>query len=239
MHDRIKSYLKLLAVVLLLCITANSGVYGCMKKENDTRAEQMLAYAVQKYGRDFNVKSFRSAKDDTYTDILTLDDGEYIFNVYQRGEGEMTDNYSVCVASKKSADYLRHLCNGECDIFAHFIFSEPGEVTLSLVLNNDAPTLLKKLSLTKLIVVTLVRGEISEHSEELFGIYKQAMSLEPKYIDFEMLQVEDITSELSDALNGISVFYDDDWNRFPEVRSTLSVTDTNIVSAHELTKGGR
>lgn len=209
-----------------------------MKNQNEeVKVENMKSYASNKYGREFTVENFQAAKDETYTNILTLSDGDYIFNVYQSGSSEASDDYPLAVANKKLTGYLKDKTNCGYDMFANFMFANGNNMTLDYAKNSEVAEFIVDYSLLKVVIVIVVDKNISDCSEELFGIYKEVMTFNPKYIDFEVIQANSISSNLSDMLNNLPAFYDSDWNKHSEVVSRLSVTETNIDSSDELIKG--
>lgn len=225
---------------IVLCIIIVFGVCGCMQNQNEeVKVETLKDYAVNKYGRGFTVVNFQAAKDETYTNILTLSDGECIFNVYQSGDAEASDDYPGAVLNRKLIGELTEKINCGYDIFANFIFANGNNMTLEYTKESAVSTILSDYSLLKIVVVVVVNENISECSEELFAVYQAAMDFNPKYIDFEIIQVNHIGSELGDMLANLPGFYDSDWERYSEVIAHLSVTNTNIGSADELVGGNQ
>lgn len=224
-----KKYVFLLLTVLIL------GMFGCMMNQDiESTAESMKKYADDKYGDEFKIQYFQAAKDKTYTNILTLSDGEHLFNVYQSGDAEISDDFPQVVISQKMVNYLKLNLNSGYDIFAYFMFADGNKATLDYAVSSDVQTILKDNSLLKIIIVVKVNEEISLCSDELFDIYNEAIAFKPKYIDFEVIQVDNISFDLEKMLNNIPVLYDSDWNKYHEIKSHISVTDTNIGSPEEL-----
>lgn len=225
---------------IVLCIIIVFGVCGCMQNQNEeVKVETLKDYAVNKYGRGFTVVNFQAAKDETYTNILTLSDGECIFNVYQSGDAEASDDYPMAVLNKKLVGDLKAKINCGYDIFANFMFANGNNMTLEYAKESAASTILADYSLLKIVVVVVVNENISECSDELFCVYNAVMAFNPKYIDFEVIQANSVSSDLEDMLNNLPAFYDSDWEKHSEVIDHLSVTDTDIGSPDELIKGSK
>ena len=211
-----------------------------MKNQNEeVKVENMKSYASNKYGREFTVENFQAAKDETYTNILTLNDGEYIFNVYQSGSEEASDDYSQAIVNKKLVNYLKTNTNPSFEMFTNFMFANGHNMTLEYAKDSDVSTILGDYSLLKIVLVVKVDGNISDYSDDLFNIYTEAMALTPKYIDFEVIQADVMSSNLNDMLNNLPAFYDNAWDKYSEIKAHISVTDTNINSTAELIKGGK
>ncbi len=223
-------------VFLLFTIVLIMGVCGCMKNQNEeVKVENMKSYASNKYGREFTVENFQAAKDETYTNILTLSDGNYLFNVYQSGTSEASDDYPLAIINRK---FSNQLTNGnDFNVYANFMFANGSNISLDYAQSSSIETLTTDYSLLKVVVVVVVEHSISDSADALFDIYKDVMSFNPKYIDFEVIQVNSVSSNLSDMLNNLPAFYDNDWKKHSEIISYLSVTETDVNSSEELIKG--
>lgn len=209
-----------------------------MQNQNEEeKVENMKSYASNKYDREFTVHGFQAARDETYTNILTLSDGYHIFNVYQSGDSEASDDYPLAIVNKKLTEVLKENTNCGHDVFANFIFANGDNITLDYAKNSKASTIVAEYPLLKVVVVVAVDKNISDCSQNLFSVYKEVMAFDPKYIDFEVVQVNKISSSLGCMLKNLPAFYDSNWEKYPEVISHLSITDTNIKTADELVKG--
>ena len=229
---------KLIALVLVLMLI--TGVCGCMKKQdNDVKMENMKSYACDKYGREFVIEGFCEAKDESYTNILMLNDGDCVFNVYQSGKTAPSDDYPKVVVNKKFVDDLKNNADFDHDIYANFIFANGNQMTLEYAKEKEVAEILDEHSLLKVVVVVVVNESISGCAEDLFGIYKEIMAFSPKYIDFEVIQVNSVGSDLNDMLHNLPALYDSAWEKHSEVIAHLSVTDVNISSSNELIKGSK
>lgn len=223
-------------IFLLVFIVLITGVCGCMKNQNEeVKVENMKSYASNKYGREFTVEDFQAAKDETYTNILTLSDGDYIFNVYQSGTSEASDDYPLAVINEKFSVQLN---NGkDFDVYVNLLFANGSNITLDYAQNSSIDTITEDYSLVKVVAVIVVNQGISDCADDLFELYREIMAFDPKYIDFEVIQANIVSSNLSEMLKNLPAFYDNDWKKHSEIVSYLSVTETDINSSDELIKG--
>ena len=231
--------IKLISVLLSTLIML-LGVCGCMENQNDKLLmENMRRYAENKYGSDFQIKKFQEAKDETYTNILTLSDGTNIFNVYQRGDSEMFDDYAKAVVNKKYADLLRRNIGDGFNVYVNLMFINGNNITLEYAKEHEISAIFNDYSLLKIVAVVVLNENIEDVSEKVFSVYQSIMVSEPKYIDFEVIQVNSMGEDLNDMLENLPAFYDNDWKKYSEVIDHLSVSDTNIASSDELLNGGK
>ncbi len=232
-------YMKRLrkALLVFVIVIAVTGLCGCMNKENEeVTAENLKRYATDKYGKDFAVENFQAAKDETYTNILTLSDGEYLFNVYQSAGSEVSDDYPQVIVNQKIRDLLLSKCGSAFEIYGNFILSDGNNMTLDYAIENDVSAVLKDHALVKAVVVIKTDKELAALQEELYRIYRETLELSPKYIDFEVIKVGSASTDLKDMLLNLPAFYDGTWSKYPEIESYVSITETDILSASELLK---
>ncbi|MGN0374813.1 MAG: hypothetical protein ACI4EN_04875 [Butyrivibrio sp.] len=228
---------KKLFVVLLILVV---GACGCMNNQKkEVKMENMKSYATNKYGSDFTIENFQAAKDATYTNILTLTDGEYTFNVYQRDNGEASDDFLQAVVNKKIIEYLNKRVECEFELYGNFLFAEGGGMSLEYAKCTDVSEMLNDYSLLKAILIVKTTDDISGQEEVLYNIYKETIALNPKYIDFEVIQADNVSTKLEDMLINLPGFYENTWSKFSEINAYLSITDTDISSASELIEGGK
>lgn len=208
-----------------------------MSNQNaETKAEQLRIYACRKYDREFTVVSFQAAKDETYTNILTLSDGLCNFNVYCRGNNAPSDDYPQAIVNRKFTDSFQ--AGNDCNIYANLIFADGRSMTAEYAASNDIDTICSDYSLLKIVLVVRLEDHLSSQSEELFQIYRTAMERNPKYIDFEVIEAKSVGAELEEMLNNLAGRYDNEWSKFPEIVATRSITDTDITSPDELVGRG-
>ena len=225
-------------ILLLVLIVLITGVCGCMNKQNEeVKVENMRSYATNKYGKEFTVENFQDAKDESYTNILTLSDGEYIFNVYQSAGSEASDDFAQVVVNKKFADSIATKSGSDLAVYVNYMFADGSKMSLDYAKQSDISTILNDYSLVKVVVVVATDKDFEECKEELYGVYREVISAFPKYIDFEAIKVASASTDLKDMLSNLPAFYDNAWDKFTEIDSYLSATDTGISSASELVKG--
>lgn len=206
-------------------------------QSEEEKIESMKSYASSKYGREFTVETFQAAKDATYTNILSLSDGEHIFNVYQSEGYDASDDYPNAVINKKFVDQFKSKINCENNVSAYFMFANENTITMDYATDADVSNVVDDYTLLKIIVVVVVDERISDCAEELFQIYREVLAYGPKYIDFEVIQAENIGSDLGVMLKNLPGFYDNDWDKHSEVIASLGVTNKDVSSAEELIKG--
>lgn len=203
-------------------------------QKQEQKMTEMLHAVSEKYGRKFTVVSFRAALDETYSNVLTVTDGEYVFNVYQSAQFEMADDYQKAVVSKRFTDSLQQNQHTALEVYGNFLFAQADDMSLEYAMNSDIERILTDYKLLKAVIIVKGAGNIEMMKDDLYSIYKETISLGPKYIDFEVIQVERTGEKLENMLQNLPVLYDNDWEQHPEIKAYVHVTDTNIVSASEL-----
>lgn len=206
-----------------------------VKYENDYKSE-MLGYAENKYSKEFSITNFTEAKDETYTNILSLSDGEVVFNVYKQGDDEITDDYPQSVMNKKIADNIKNDSGVNYKIYVNGLFMHAPDMTLKYARSESLSDVLNDYDILKIILIVKV-DDISACKDDLFSLYKAAINIEPKYIDFEVIQTDTMGSELEEMLNNLPGYYDNSWEKYSEIEKYLSITETNISSPEELVEG--
>lgn len=219
---------------LVFVITA-AGACGCMKQDaEEITAENMKRYASHKYGTDFVTVSFQAARDETYTNILTLSDGVYRFNVYQNAGGQASDDYPQVIVNQKISDLLQSPWGSALELSGNFLLSDGNNITLEYAVQTDVSDILKEHELIKAIVVVKTDQAIASLSQALYRIYQETLALSPKYIDFEVIQVAAASAELENMLLNLPAFYDSQWSKHPEIEAHIRITETDILSPSEL-----
>ena len=223
---------------VLFVLTFMFSLVGCASNErkNNTKIEEMRRHVEEKYNKKFTVEYFHGAFDSTYQNILTLSDGEHILNVYKYDDEEqITDDYPHNIADKKLTDHLKDnttLTSG--DIYAKIMLSRDVLRDYDFVLQSDIETLAAKDDVFKILTIVRVDGDIEEHKEELFNIYKNVLSLNAKYVEFSIISCDNMGAQLEKALMNMEAYYDNDWYRYSEIDAYALITDKNISSADEL-----
>ncbi len=226
-------------LLALMLIGTAAGVCGCAKQESaQERMHSMQSYAAEKYETDFAVEDFQAAKDETYTDILTLSDGEHRFHVYQDPGGEPSDDYPQVVINTKICSWLQSQCGTDFELYGNFILADAADLTLDEAMHKDTAAFLKQHDFMKAIVIVKTEQDIAALSQELYRVYQETIGLTPQYIDFEVIQAGRIGAELEKMLLNLPALYDSEWSRHPEIEAYIRVTQTDISSAAELMEKG-
>lgn len=226
------------ACTLLFVLTFMFSLVGCTSNERrrNAKIEEMKRYVEDKYDKEFTVEYFHGAFDSTYQNILTLSDGERIFNVYNYDDEEqITDDYPHNIANKKLTDHLKNnttFTSG--DIYAKIMLSGDVLRDYDFVLQSDIETLAAKDEVFKILAIVRVDGDIEEHKEELFNIYKNVLNLNTKYVEFSIISCDNMSEQLEKLLTNMEAYYGNDWYRYPEINAYTQIADKNISSADEL-----
>lgn len=231
--------MKIKRTCTLLCVlTFMFSLAGCTSNEqkNNAKIDEMKRHVEEKYDKDFTVEYFHGAFDSTYENILTLSDGEHIFNVYKYDDEEqITDDYPHNIANKKLVDYLKNnttLTSG--DIYASIMLSGDVLRDYEFVLQSDIETLAAKDEVFKILTIVRVDEDIETHKEELFNIYKNVLSLNTKYVEFSVISCDNMGAQLEKSLTNMEAYYGNDWHRYSEIDAYATITDKNISSADEM-----
>lgn len=213
-----------------------------MNVENQEGVEYSMLNAVnKKYGKDFSVEYFQAAKDATYSNILTLSGDGYIFNAYQNGDDQdVSDDLIQAVVNKKVTDYVLNkvgsITSGVA-LYANFMFSGLDNYSYDEARNLDVQELINTKPLMKVVAVVSSSNSFTECKDMLFRIYESILSLDSKYIDFEIIQVEENNDALNKMLNNLMGYYDSDWSKYKTVIDAVAVTDKTISSPDDLVRG--
>lgn len=208
-----------------------------MKKENqEKKMEELRTYASNKYNCDFTITDFQMAKDNTYTNILSLTDGNVYFNVFQQGDNIATDDYPQALLNQKFLSGLNIEYSSELEIYGHFMFTKGNDISLSYVHENELSTILKDYALLKIILVVKTSDNLTEHQDAIYQVYQKVQSLSPKYLDFVAIQTADTDEELNKMLTNLPAYYNSDWTHFESIKAYLSTTNLAISSVSDLMK---
>lgn len=217
------------------------GVCGCMgNQDNEKIMKGMRSYAESKYNTEFTISSFQPAFDSSYLSVLTLSDGDILFNVFYRESADsMYDDYLQALIDKKVAAYLKeqNVNLAETDICVDALLAGDRVVNYEYVVGTEAGDLLNSNTLLKIILVVTTHDDITSDKETWFDVYNLLLTLEPKYIDLQIIQVDKIGSELDKMFSNFQYCYDNEWDKFGEIRAYLSVTDKSILSSDKLVEG--
>ena len=230
--------------VIFIIFTILVGTCGCFgrSKKQEAKIAELTEVVSKKYNKDFKFEYFKPARDYTYTNILTLSYGEYIFNVYQKGDKveDIADNFPIVIINKRITDYLvenNAVDLSDVGLHTYYLFNENNTFSYDYAVSESTEKILEDNSLIKVIVLVNTYEKIIEKKETLYEIYKIYKGLNPKYIDFEVLQIENITEEIDKVLNNITGYYDNDWNKYKGIKAYIDITENNdIFSADDLVR---
>ena len=230
-----------LIIVFVLISSIMVGVCGCIEnQDNEKIMEDMKSYAESKYNAEFTISYFQPALDPSYLNVLTLSDGNLLFNVfYRESVDSMYDDYPQALMDKKVAAYLKKQSAylTEIDFCVDVLLTGDCEVNYAYVVGTDADELLHSNTLLKVILVLATPDDIASNKEKWFDVYNMLLTFEPKHIDFQIIQVDTIGSELEKMFANFLYLYDSEWEKFREIRAYLSVTDKEIYSPDNLVEG--
>lgn len=223
--------------LLLLSIILILGVCGCMEQKNhEFEIANIKEIIEQRYNEEFTVEYFQPAKDETYTDILTVSNKNgIIFNAYQNNdESDITDDYPEAIINSKLKEYLTSYTSSNLDINVLGILND-GSV-LDIDYANNYTVSKSNKDFIKLVAIVSLNGDISSYKDELFKIYSEMIKFESNLIEFEVISVSEKSDELSKAINNPLGYYNNNWDEYNEVKGYLDVKDKNITSPEDLVK---
>ena len=190
----------------------------------------------QRYNEEFTVEYFQPAKDETYTDILTVSNKNgIIFNAYQTNdESDISDDYPEAIINSKLKEYLTSCASSKLDINVLGILSDGSVLDIDYANNYTVSTSNKDF--IKLVLIISLNGDISSYKDELFNIYSEMIKFESNLIEFEVISVSEKSDELSNAINNPLGYYNNNWDEYKEIKGFLDVKDKNITSPEDLVK---
>lgn len=209
-----------------------------MNHEEKTEIKTAMLEAInKKYNKSFKVEYFQKAKDETYSNILTLSDGEYIFNAYKDdNDTVVSDDLIQVIVNKKINNYIADNINIKSigvKIYGNYIFSNISDYSYEEIQNIDANDIIASNQLVKAVLVVSTTGSFVDSKELFFEIYKMAVSMNPKYIDFELISIKE-NDALEKMLNNLTGYYDNDWKKQDGILDYKSILDKDISSADDL-----
>lgn len=223
--------------VLILMLIFAIGVTGCMNNSNK-KMEEMKQYAEEKYGKEFTVEYFYAAHDSTYNDVLTLSDGEVLFNVLCTDEdGLIRDDYAEMIIFKKYGEYLvqtNNITDKNIEIYSAILLINRGISNYEYVSNTDVKAIIEDSEVLKSIVVIRVPDFENIDKTSLFDIYKTILADNPKVIDFNVIACDEIHSELEKSLTNMGIHYNNNWKEYSEIKNYIHIKDKDIKSAEFL-----
>lgn len=206
------------------------------QKNHEFEIANIKEIIEQRYNEEFTVEYFQPAKDETYTDILTVSNKNgIIFNAYQTNdESDISDDYPEAIINSKLKEYLTSCASSKLDINVLGILSDGSVLDIDYANNYTVSTSNKDY--IKLVAIVSLNGDISSYKDELFKIYSEMIKFESNLIEFEVISVSEISDELSKAIKNPLGYYNNNWDEFNEVESYLDIKDKNITSPEDLVK---
>ena len=206
------------------------------QKNHEFEIANIKEIIEQRYNEEFTVEYFQPAKDETYTDILTVSNKNgIIFNAYQTNdESDISDDYPEAIINSKLKEYLTSCASSKLDINVLGILSDGSVLDIDYANNYTVSTSNKDF--IKLVVIISLNGDISSYKDELFKIYSEMIKFESNLIEFEVISVSEKSDELSNAINNPLGYYNNNWDEYNEIKGYLDVKDKNITSPEDLVK---
>lgn len=228
-----RKHMILVCLILLMMI----GVSGCMSQNRQAVIDHMLERTEKKYNKKFEVVDFVAAKDPTFDNILTLSSDGLMFKVYQRGENSLWDDFVQVYAGNKAMTYFRSMFDAvpsHIEIFGFFRFADLKN--LQEVVEMEAEELIATKRIIQVGVAIKTTKNLPDDKEFLYAVYNELCSLDPKYIEFVIIQVQGLSEELDRMLNSFYYNYNSDWQANEVIISYISTTDKSIATSDRLIK---
>lgn len=230
---------KVLSVLLIfifligMCSCANS------KQETENKINSMQAFAENKYNKEFEYEYFVEALDETYTNILSLSDGEVVFNVYKdEPEDVFYDDYNVATLNRKFIEYIKsknNLVNSGIEIYSHIMLVGRESYTYEYITDNTIDEIIKENEFMKIILIVKAT-DIETNKQSIFELYNSVCNLSPEYIDFQIIEVSGTNENLEKMLNNLPGHYSNDWDKYKEIESYVSINEKDIPTKEILFK---
>jgi len=222
---------KIIIVSFFLTILI-TGVCGCETRDGDKIKEIMKTYAEEKYSEEFYVVSFLQARDETWTDILTLSkDEDFIFNVYHSPKDtnfeKLEDDYEQELIDEKIREKLcseNDIKDVNFNVYASF--KRDKRLTFENVKNLTADELLSEFTLLQVIGVICFdtpKENARYADEKIYSLYNSVYALGAEKTSFEVVYTDgEVDEKLHKCIFNIRAFYENDWTIYPEVRGYIS-----------------
>lgn len=227
-------------VLVLFTVLMILGMSGCINEKKSEETKNIIYESVKsKYNRDFTIEYFRQARDSTYTNILTLSDGTHIFNAYKKENDEyVSDNLIDVVLSKKITDDIivdSGLSDADLKVYSEALLEKKKNYALDDALSLEADDVLSDNTLIKLVLIVCSTDPLESYKDQLFNLYKSAITHNPEVIDIELVQTKNVDDpDLLKMLNNLPAHYDDEFERFNSVIEYYSIKDLDLTSCDEL-----
>lgn len=227
---------------ILLVITLFTGVCGCMNSEqiSNEKIAVMQSYAENKYNTSFSFEYFQKAHDISYTNILTLSDGEVVFNVYQEdASNSFSDDYNCAILNNKFNEYIKRetsFSTSGIEIYSHIMLEGSDSYDYAYVTDKTMDEIVAENEFVKIILIAKVT-EINSNKQQIFDLYQFICNLEPEILDFQVIEIKDNNEKLSKMLDNLSGYYTSDWEAYKEITSYIGIKDSSITSKDSLFDG--
>lgn len=215
------------------------GLVGCanQKVNNNEKIEIMTRYAEERYGKEFEVEYFSPALDSSYTNTLTLSDGEIFFNVLGTQDcSKISDDYASAALNNKLKNYLMQTIEKESadiEIYSRLTLITENALDYEYVKTADLKSVLTQGELLKIFVIVRTSGDIKAIENELFKVYNAALILNPEVIEFQTISCDAVGDDLEKVLTNMNEYYDREWEKYDEIKSYFSVREKDIQSAEQ------
>ena len=206
------------------------------QKNNEFEISNIKEIIEQRYNEEFAVEYFQPAKDETYTDILTVSNKDgVIFNAYQTNdESDITDDYPEATINKKLKDYIVSATGVSSDINVLGILSDGSLLDIEYANKYSVST--ANNDFVKLVAIISLKGDIASQKDELFKVYSEMVKFNSNLIEFEVISISKESDELSKVINNPLGYYDNNWDEINGVENYLDVKSKDITSPDDLVK---
>lgn len=206
------------------------------QKNNEFEISNIKEIIEQRYNEEFTVEYFQPAKDETYTDILTVSNKDgVIFNAYQTNdESDITDDYPEAIINKKLKDYIVSATGVSFDINLLGILSDGSVLGIEYANNYSVST--TNNDFIKMVAIISLKGDIASQKDELFKVYSEMVKFNSNLIEFEVISISKESDELSKVINNPLGYYDNNWDEINGVENYLDVKSKYITSPDDLVK---
>ena len=206
------------------------------QKNNEFEISNIKEIIEQRYNEEFAVEYFQPAKDETYTDILTVSNKDgVIFNAYQTNdESDITDDYPEATINKKLKDYIVSATGVSSDINVLGILSDGSLLDIEYANKYSVST--ANNDFVKLVAIISLKGDIASQKDELFKVYSEMVKFNSNLIEFEVISISKESDELSKVINNPLGYYDNNWDEINGVENYLDVKSKDITSLDDLVK---
>jgi len=206
------------------------------QKNNEFEISNIKEIIEQRYNEEFTVEYFQPAKDETYTDILTVSNKDgVIFNAYQTNdESDITDDYPEAIINKKLKDYIVSATGVSSDINVLGILSDGSLLDIEYANKYSVST--ANNDFVKLVAIISLKGDIASQKDELFKVYSEMVKFNSNLIEFEVISISKESDELSKVINNPLGYYDNNWDEINGVENYLDVKSKDITSPDDLVK---